>query len=372
MLLLDGRPLQSRSALRGIGTYTRGLLSGLADAGQAGGVELLLSRGAPEPPEARLYGLRSPEARIPTLHPTLQPAADPFLIARALRRIQPALYHGVEFDQPLVARMPVVVTVHDLIPFLFPRHYPWVRRARLLVLRLLPRADRVIAVSQATARDVERLTGTASSRIAVIPEGVAPVFTPARDELVAAERRRLGITRPYLLAVGAFDPRKRIEVLADVVRRVRLRHDVELVIVGEQGNFLGPLRAALDAAGITALSRLAGHVPSQELVALYTGTSCLVFTSAYEGFGLPPLEAMACGSPAAVFANSSLVEVAGPAALVQQDGDGAAMAAAVCAILDDESGRAQRASAGREWAARFTWTRAAQMTLSVYEQALRQ
>jgi alpha-1,3-rhamnosyl/mannosyltransferase len=104
---------------------------------------------------------------------------------------------------------------------------------------------------------------------------------------------------------------------------------------------------------------------------VYTGPICLVFTSAYEGFGLPPLEAMACGSPAVVFANSSLVEIAGPGAAVQPDGDASAMAEAVCAILDDAAGHVRRSSAGREWAAQFTWRRAAQMTLDVYGHALR-
>ena len=371
MLLLDGRPLQSRSSLRGIGTYTRGLISGLVELGDAGEIGLLLARGAPDPPEVGLHGVRPARERIALLHPTLQPAADPFLIARALRRIRPELYHGVEFGQPVVARVPVVVTVHDLIPFLYPRDYPWVRRSRALARRLLPRADRVIAVSQATARDVERLTRTPPSRVVVVPEGIAPIFEPATPAAIDEVRHRLGITRPFLLAVGAFDPRKRIQLLADVVRRVRSRHDVELVIAGEQGNFLWPVRGALAAAGLAACSRLAGHVTPEDLVALYTGTSCLVFTSAYEGFGLPPLEAMACGSPAAVFANSSLVEIAGPASVVQPDGDAPAMADAVCAILDDDSGRARRAVAGREWTAKFTWQRAAQLTFDVYKQAIR-
>lgn len=371
MLLLDGRPLQSRSSLRGIGTYTRGLISGLVELGEAGEIGLLLARGAADPPEVRLDGVRPARERIPLLHPTLQPVADPFLIARALRQIRPELYHGVEFGQPVVARVPVVVTVHDLIPFLYRRDYPWVRRARALARRLLSRADRVIAISQATARDVERLTRVQPSRLVVVPEGVAPMFAPAAASAIAAVSQRLGITRPYLLGVGAFDPRKRIQLLADVVRRVRSRHDVELVIVGEQGNFLWPVRGALAAAGLAAYSRLAGHVSAEDLVALYTGTSCLVFTSAYEGFGLPPLEAMACGSPAAVFANSSLAEIAGPASVVQPDGDAAAMTDAVCAILEDDSGRARRALAGREWSAKFTWQRTAQLTLDVYRQAMR-
>lgn len=372
MLLLDGRPLQSASALRGIGTYARGLVAGLAPLVEPGELQLLLARGASDPPELHRYGLRAPSVRVASLRRrTVQQATDPFLIANALRRIKPALYHGVEFGQPVAARMPVVITVHDLIPLVFPAQYPWERRARVLSLRLLPRADTVIAVSSSTARDIARHTRTPPSRITVVPEGVAPAFMPASPEDVDAVQRRFGVTRPYLLAVGAFDPRKRIRVLADVVRRVRPHHDVELVVAGEQGVFLPAVQEALDATGIASSTRLTGHVSMRELVALYSGARCLVFTSAYEGFGLPPLEAMACGAAAVVFANSSLVEIAGPAPAVP-DGDAAAMADAVCTILDDDAGRARRSAASREWAARFTWQRTAEMTLDVYKQAIHQ
>ena len=123
--------------------------------------------------------------RIPVVHPTLQPVADTLFVARALRDARADLYHAIEFGQPLRTRLPVVVTVHDLIPFVMPRDYPWVRRARVLGLRLLRRADAVIAVSEATRRDVLRLTTTDPARITVIPEGIAPVFRPATAEAVA-------------------------------------------------------------------------------------------------------------------------------------------------------------------------------------------
>jgi glycosyltransferase involved in cell wall biosynthesis len=366
---MDGRPLQGGSAVRGIGSYARGLIAGFAELEDPPDLSLLLSEHREPPPEISA-GVRSAARRIRVVHPTLQPIADTVLVARALRDAPADLYHAIEFGQPLRTRLPVVVTIHDLIPFVMPRDYPWVRRARLLGLRLLRRADAVIAVSEATRRDVLRLTGTSPKRIRVIPEGISPVFRAAPPESVEALRARLRIDRPFLLAVGTFDPRKRIALLAEVVSKVRRDHDVVLVIAGDQGTFTNTVTSALSRAGLADHSRVIGHVSTDDLVALYTGAICLAFTSAYEGFGLPPLEAMACGTPAVVFDNSSLPEVSGTAAVVVPDGDAARMAAAMSRLLDDPGEHDRRRAEGLAWAATFTWGRAAAMTLEVYRAAM--
>lgn len=368
-VLIDGRPLQGASSVRGIGSYARGLIAGFAELAEPPEVSLLLSQGRELPPEVGSR-TRPGRRRIRVVHPTIQPVADAVFVSRALRDARTDLYHGIEFGQPLWTRLPVVVTVHDLIPFIMPRDYPWVRRARILGLRLLRRADAVIAVSEATRRDVLRLTGTDPERIRVIPEGIAPLFHAATPEAVATLRGRLGLDRPFLLAVGTFDPRKRIAVLADVVRRVRDDHDVALVIAGDQGTFADEVMATLERAGVAESSRVIGHVTADDLVTLYTGASCLVFTSAYEGFGLPPLEAMACGTPAVVFDNSSLPEVSGGAAVVVPDGDASRMADAVSRLLADPAEHERRRTQGLAWASTFTWHRAAEMTVDVYRSVL--
>ena len=167
----------------------------------------------------------------------------------------------------------------------------------------------------------------------MIPEGIAPVFRPASAEVQRLRREKLRLDRPFLLAVGTFDPRKRIALLAEVVRRVRQRHDVALIIAGDQGTFTQLVTDELARAGLAEHARVIGHVTTDDLVALYTAAELFVFTSAYEGFGLPPLEAMACGTPAVVFDNSSLPEVSGPAASMVPDGDAGAMAAAINRLL---------------------------------------
>ena len=366
---MDGRPLQGASSVRGIGSYERGLLGGFRELPAPPTVSLLLSAHREPPAEvtsARLLSAR----RIRVVHPTLQPIADTLFVANALRGSTADLYHAIEFGQPWRTRLPVVVTVHDLIPFVMPRDYPWVRRARVLGLRLLRRADAVIAVSEATRSDVLHFTKTDPSRITVIPEGISPVFHPASSDVVDRLRDKLRLERPFLLAVGTFDPRKRIALLADVVRRVRREHDVALVIAGDQGTFTATVTSALARAGLAEHSRVIGHVTTDDLVALYTAASVFVFTSAYEGFGLPPLEAMACATPAVVFDNSSLRAVSGDAAAVVPDGDAGAMAAAIDRLLDDARERELQRAAGIAWAATFTWRRAAEMTAATYRSVL--
>src|SRR5580658_2965127 len=272
-VVMDGRPLQGASSVRGIGSYERGLLSGFAELANPPQVSLLLSTHA-EPPAEVTSSVLPSARRIPVIHPTLQPIADTLFVARSLRGARADLYHAIEFGQPLRTRLPVVVTVHDLIPFVMPREYPWVRRARLLGLRLLRRADAVIAVSNATRADVVRLSGTSPEHITVVPEGIPPSFRPATAAAVERLRANLRIDRPYLLAVGTFDPRKRLALLADVVRRVRRDHDVVLVIAGDQGTFAESVTGGLARAGLAEHSRVIGHVSTEDLVSLYTGAEC--------------------------------------------------------------------------------------------------
>ena len=374
--LIDGRPLVGHSGVRGIGTYLRELLLAFDRLGEASRITLvgdrgvLRHRGTTEgDATARAVGARV-GPRLPILKRRLQPLADPFLVSVALRRARPSLYHAVEWAQPIAAGgVPVVLTVHDLIPFLFPRLYPWIRRERLLALRLVRRADAVVVPSRATGRDVERLAHVDQARIHVIPHGVSPDYAPAAQADVAALRARLGLgDRPHLLSVGTLDERKRRDALAETVARVRRDADVGLVIAGDQGVYAPLVDAALDREGIRSCTVLAGHVGTADLVALYSGAAVLVFPTAYEGFGLPVLEALACGTRVACFDNSALPEVASGVAAVVPDGDTAALAGAVAGILSEHAAtRGERVAAGRAHAAAYTWERSARAHLAVYD-----
>jgi glycosyltransferase involved in cell wall biosynthesis len=364
-VLIDGRPLQDGSSVRGIGTYLRGLLAGFRDVAANADIALLLEDGAAVPGERAGAGVELHPRRVLRVNRHLRPLLDPFQIGWALRHARRDLYHAVEYGQPLVSRIPVVVTVHDLIPFVMPAQYPWMRRERWLAMRQLRRADAVIAVSRSTASDVRRIAGVDPRRITVIHEGVAPADTLSEAQREDT-RRRLRLPARFVLGVGTFDPRKRIDILTAVVRRLRDDHDVGLVIAGFQGSFAAAVDSSVDAAGIGSVTRILGHVSGDDLSALYQLSECLLFTSAYEGFGLPPLEAMSAGTLVAAFDNSSMAEVLDGAGLLIADGDAHAMANAVGSVLDDAQARARLAELGRKRASQLTWARAAEKTMSVY------
>jgi alpha-1,3-rhamnosyl/mannosyltransferase len=368
--LLDARALLDRNADRGVGSYVRGLLDGIASLGRANDVELLVDAGVGVTPGAA-DGFRISPARVPAVRRRAQPILEPFLVSSALARSRPSLYHGLNFSTPVYSRVPVVVTVQDLIPFVLPSYYGTLRRDLRIAKWLLPRADVVIASSHSTARDLVRHTRVDPERIHVVPLGVAPRFGAAPSVDADATLARLGVRPPFLLAVGVFDPRKRIEDVVGVTAAVRKEHDVQLVIAGDQGWFTSAVAAAVERSGLTAHTRVLGFVDDGDLVALYQRTACLVFASAYEGFGLPPLEAMAAGAPVAMYDNSSLPEVGGDVALLAPDGDVGALAAKVTEVLGDPREHVALAARGRTRASEFTWERVARETLTTYEQVLR-
>ena len=363
--VIDGRGLQGGSGVRGIGSYLRGLLGGLHDLGVDERVELLLRRSDP-PPDLPPGWAARPGPRLPALKRRLQPLADPFLVAAVLLRRPAALYHAVEYAQPIVARAPVVVTVHDLIPFVVRDGYTWMRRERLLAVRQLRHAEAVITPSQATADDAVRVARVRRERISVIPHGVAAAFRPAPAERVASTRERLGLDRPFLLAVGTFDAHKRLKTLLEVAARVCPVLGLDLVVAGDQGVYRPQVRATVTASPVAGHVHLVGRVGLADLVDLYSGARCLVHSSAYEGFGLPLLEAMACGCPVAAFANSAIPEVCGSAGVTVADGDAGELAGAVAALAVDGPERERRVTTGLAWAAEHTWERAARATIDVY------
>jgi glycosyltransferase involved in cell wall biosynthesis len=363
--VIDGRPLFGGSAVRGIGSYVRQLLGGLADIGAADEVGVLVPSGAVFPDDIAAWRDHI-AGQVPVLKRRIQPIADHLLVMRELRRIRPRLFHATEWAQPLRSAVPVVVTVHDLIPFIYPKLYPWMRRERALAFRLLRRAQAVITVSQQTADDTVRMAHVSRDRVHVIHHGVAPAFRPAGADQVAETRRRYGITSPYVLAVGTQDPRKRVGLLMDALSQVDAGLVPVLVLAGDQGVYADACRRAAARFGVTSRVVLTGHVPGRDLVSLYTGTRSLLTTSSYEGFGLPLLEAMACGTPSIACRNSALVEVSGDAGVLVDDGDADALAAAVTRLAANTRERADVVARGIAHASTFSWRRTAEQTLDVY------
>lgn len=288
---------------------------------------------------------------------------------------------------PITGALPGIVTVHDLTVLLFPEtHRLKVRWSQLPFLeRSLARARRIVAVSEATARDLRFHFPEAAPRVRVVPEGVDPAFRPAGEGEVATIRRQLGAPDGYLLYVGTLEPRKGVDTLLRAWERLWRERQGEaggdpggtkdpvppLLLAGGTGWRNRPVRRRLrdlEPAGVRHL----GRVSRSELVRLYQGASVFVFPSLYEGFGLPPLEAMACGVPVVTSDAASLPEVVGDAGVQVPARDSRALAQAVGRLLDEPGEARHRADRGLERAATFTWERAAAAMAEVLDEVARE
>lgn len=353
-VLLDMRPLQGPSGSRGIGAYARGLLGGLVRAGLDSGLTILLDVAFDEPPLPRgrfkLAGCRRRS------HGQLAAFEDAVALTADIQRIGPDVYHAIDLRLPGRSPCPLVVTLHDLIPWAWGGpHMRGERFRNMAAFRLLRRADAVIAVSEATAEDALRLRVTTRKRMKVIPEAADPVFAP-REGAAGRVRQRWGVDEQYLLFVGALDARKDPGSLLEAWRVARgSLPALKLVVAGEPGK---QAPKSMEGAVQT------GRVDDDWLADLYSAAGCLVFPSRYEGFGLPCLEAMACGCPVAAFRNSSIPEVVDEAGLLVDDGDASALGNAAVQMLEERE-RWSRAGVAR--ARKFSWDRVARETASVYE-----
>jgi glycosyltransferase involved in cell wall biosynthesis len=262
-----------------------------------------------------------------------------------------------------------VFTVHDLIPFLFPE----VHTARTLVTqrpltgRTLASADAVLAVSENTKRDLLRLFKLPEEKVQVVHTAVSGVFQPQPEERTTECLARLGIRRPYFLFVGTLEPRKNVTSIVKAFYEVRKSlPDAQLVIGGKKGWGYEGIFETIDAMGIGSSVKYLGHTVEQDLVSLYNGAVALVYPSLYEGFGLPPAEAMACGTPAIVSNTSSLPEVVGEAGIQVDPGSSDQIASAMLRLATEESFRAELSLAGRQRAQRFSVERLGDSLARVY------
>ena len=290
------------------------------------------------------------------------------------RRAGADLLHVTGFDAPYWRPLPTVLTVHDLIGMLFPRNLPPI--ARFYWSRWLPssvrRADHIIADSEHTRQDLVCLLHVREERITVIPLGVDRRFAPRPPETVASLRGRLGLPGRFLLYVGTLEPRKGIDTLLSAWARIASRlPDVDLVIAGKPGWHTDRLHLQARDLGVEPRVRWTGYVDHGDLPALYSAAEALVFPSRYEGFGLPPLEAMACGTPVITSNSSSLPEVVGDAGLLLPPDDVSALAHAIYLVMTQPALRAELRERGLRRARDFTWERTAARTRAVYESVLR-
>jgi len=362
--LLSGR-VGYRSA--GVHQYIYHLLRHLGKSGDSLRYTVMLGESA-LPPDVTLAVLRS---RWPTGRAAVRVAWEQLVQPWALRRIGADLVHGPVFVVPLLAPCPAVVTIHDLSFIRFPHLFRPANRLYLTTLTWLSarRARRLIAVSEHAAAESVRLLGISRERIDVVYHGVDPAFRPLPADEVAAFRQRWGLPERFLLFVGTLEPRKNLVRLVEAFSRVR-DDRVGLVLAGGKGWLYDELFAKVEALGLSGQVIFPGYVMGEELPLWYNAATLLAYPSVYEGFGLPVLEAQACGTPVLTSNLSSLPEAAGDAAVMVDPYDVEALVAGLNRLLMDRSLRDELRVRGLAHAGQFTWSRTAQETVRVYRRAL--
>lgn len=365
--LLDARTVTPH--FPGIGRYVANLAPALAQ--QLDTDERLLILHAPEARE-RLAAAAGPQVTL--LPSTISPFAvsQQWTIPRLLRRIDASdVYHSTYYLMPYSLRLPAVLTFYDLIPLQHPETVS--RRARLLfqltMSMALSTTRHVLAISEAARKDLLARFKLAPDRVTTTSLAPDARFCPQPAEEIARVRALYGLPEEMVLFVGINKPHKNLPRLIEAFGRILSRGSgAALVLAGPWDERYPEALAAIDALGAKDRVRVLGPVPDRDLPALYAAAAVFVLPSQYEGFGLPVLEAMACGTVVACSNTSSLPEIAGDAALTFDPSSVEAIAQALQQVLGDGQLRAELVHAGLEQAARFSWTKTAAKTLAVYRQ----
>jgi glycosyltransferase involved in cell wall biosynthesis len=286
------------------------------------------------------------------------------------------LFHATHYVVPPLYRTRAVVTIHDIIHVLYPQFLPnraALLYARVMIGRALRRADRIITVSFNSKCDLVDYFGISPARIDVVYNGVAKRF---REDVTSEEKERVatkyGLPRPYLLFLGGEKPHKNVRnvlrAFAQASRESALPH--ALVLAGPMPANKSRVEALIQGLDLSTRVFRPGIVPEEDLPGLFGGSEALLYPTLYEGFGLPVVEAMACGVPVLTSSTSALQEIAGGYALLVDPMDVSAIAKGIAEIATNAQRRAELVALGRRRAADFSWDRAAAQTLKVYAEAL--
>ncbi|HEY4691268.1 MAG TPA: glycosyltransferase family 1 protein [Anaerolineae bacterium] len=364
----------------GLGRYAHELIRALVDQGAHEYVAFYHQRG-----EAHLL---PPIDRLPRLTTSLgvRPwrlrTALAYFLGFGMDGLFPGVdvFHATEHLLPHLRCVRTVFTLHDLIFHFDPgSHKPLnIAYLRTMIPRFLRAADAVITVSECTKRDAVRIYNVPPDKIRVIYEGVDVRFRPISNlDSLAAVRRKYHLPDRFILHLGTIEPRKNLPLLFEALSSLNTDPLItdslttahcSLIIAGTKGWLYEPIFARLNELGLQRRVHFTGFIPDDDLPALISAATVLVMPSKYEGFGLPVLEAMACGTPVIASDTSSLPEVGGDAALYAPPDDPSAWVQALNRVLTDESLRASMREKGLKQAARFRWDIAAHQTAEVYSQ----
>ena len=372
-IAIDGIPLAESKT--GIGHYTFELARGLAALAPEHDFELVahvpiqtLAEGATD---VHLpANLRPVHARVNALSRRWWTIGLPLYV----QQNGITLFHGTNYKIPLWNRCRTIVTIHDLSLLLHSHTHEeeLVRRARLRLPATARMASKIITDSESVKGEICEHLKVRPEKIAVVPLAPRRAFRPVGREASAEARRRLGVEDDFLLFVGTVEPRKNLLTLVrafkELAHRTALRP--QLVIAGRKGWLTEELFALIEQSDLSARILFTGYISDEDLAALYSSCRVCVYPSLYEGFGLPPLEAMSCGAPVITSRIPVIMETVGEAARLVEPTNVSELAACIAEVCGSEEERARLSAIGRARAAEFTWERTARLTWDVYREVL--
>ena len=354
----------------GIGTYIRNLLRQLTRIDQS--TEFVVFC---RPQDVSALASLGNNFRVVTETAGNYSLAEQLRIPLALRREGVTLFHAPHYVLPPLVSCRSVVTIHDCIHLMFPQYLPnrfALGYARASMAYATRRATRVLTVSESSKRDIIRFFGTSPDKIDVIPNAFNERFSvEPKEEDVARVRERYQLQDAFVLYAGNVKPHKNLERLIEAFSLVRRRGlgNLKLVLIGDEISKYAALRRAVHRHQLHPYVRFIGFMPEETLAVMYRLAGVFVFPSLYEGFGLPPLEAMASGTPVVTSNVSALPEVAGDAALLVDPYDPVAIADAIHDVLTNDSLRSLLCKKGRQRASQFSWEASARRVREIYRQA---
>lgn len=360
---VDARLMQHQPA--GITRYTRHLLEEMAQLNQRDEFITFQHR------RHRTPLIDQVNFRRATLFAPVHTRLEQYMLPIELVRFSLDLLHSTDFIPPLYTTVPTVITVHDLA-FLHWPHFLTKDSAAFYgqIDRAVRHARHIIVPSESTKQDLIAMLGVPPIKVSVIYEAADKHFVPLPIMETRAEvKRRFAVPESFILFVGTIEPRKNVDGLLHAFHHLRTKYgvtDTSLVIAGSRGWLYDETVALIAQLGLTDSVYLLGRVSDEDLHRLYVAARCHVHAAHYEGFGLPPLEAMACGTPTVVSNVSSLPEVVGDAALLVDPENWEEIAVAVHRVLSDEQLHLELRTKGLQRAAYFSWETAARHTLDVY------
>lgn len=356
----------------GIGTYVRNLIAELARQDDDAEYVLLCN-----PPDCEVLAAFGPRFRAVPVRAGNYSVREQWSVPWGLAQSGVDLFHAPHYVVPLVGARRFVVTIHDCIHLRFPEYLP--NRAALYYARMMMtmaarRSQRVLTVSQASKDDILHFLGVPSEKVEVIHNALDTrlAIEPTPDD-VARVRERFLLTAPFILYTGNIKPHKNVDRLIEAFSILRRDgpEDVKLLIIGDEISKYPNLRRLVHKFQLHQHVRFLGFVPDATLAVLYRLAAVFVFPSIYEGFGLPPLEAMAAGAPVVTSNTSSLPEVVGDAALLIDPMDANAIAGAIGRVLGDPGLRQDLVRRGHERVKAFSWERSVARIRQVYGELAR-